>query len=139
MFDEVQLFGVRQSAVGEPKFFIESFGIDDEGIPFPPGNRPTVIERVIGISAKLSLLSPSVGVDDPVVVIAAANEDEYTFTIEVLHELYTISSLELARPSRRFAKQEHWIVFQEIALTQFVEVTRLALQRRNLVDIGNVF
>src|SRR5438876_2587130 len=134
----MQLLGVGQTAVGEPKFFVESLGVDNKRVALPLRHGPTIIKRVVRISAKLSLLSPSVRVDDSVVVIAATDEDKYSFPIGVLNELNSIASLELARPAGRFAKQEHWIVFQEIALAQLVQVPRPALERSNLIDISNV-
>src|SRR5262245_34762261 len=112
----MQLFGMRQTAVAEPKLLIEAFGINNKRVAFPLTDRAAVIQRVVGIAAKLTLLGPSVRVDNSVVSIAAADKDENTLPVPVLIELDAVRQLVLTRAAWRHAEQEHGIVFQEIAL-----------------------
>ena len=79
-----------------------------------------VVERVVGVAANLSLLGPSIRINDPVIPITASDEYENTFSVPVLSELKAVRQLELARAARRHAKQVHRIVFQKIALAQFI-------------------
>src|SRR5207249_10394872 len=97
---------MRKSAVGKPKLFIETLRVDDQRILFEFPDRAAVVERIVGIAPKLALLRPSVGVDDPVVVVAAANEDKDALAITVLDKLYSIRKLELAGSARRHAVQK---------------------------------
>src|SRR6266487_1436637 len=99
----MKLFGMRKAAVGKPKFFIETLGVDDQRIFLPFSNRAAVIERIVGITAKLALLRASVRVNNPVVVIAATDEDKDALAIAVLNKLYSVRKLELPRPTGRHA------------------------------------
>src|SRR5262245_50447472 len=82
-FDQVKLVGMRESPIGKPKLLVEAFRVDDEGLAFPLPDRAAVVERIVRISAKLTLLRTPIRIDNAIVAVAAANEDENSFAITV--------------------------------------------------------
>src|SRR5256885_16874428 len=74
--NQLQLISMRQPAVGEPEILVEPARVDDQRVAFPLGDRPAVKQRVFVISADLALMAAAVGVDDAVVVVAAADQHE---------------------------------------------------------------
>src|SRR4051812_10741134 len=103
----MQFVGMRQTAVAEPEFLVETFGVDDESVAFPLPYRSTIIERVIGIAAELTLLLPAIGIDDPVIAVATPDENKYPFTVAVFCKLDAVRQLILTRAARRHAKHVH--------------------------------
>src|SRR5262245_23981578 len=103
----MELIGMRKPAITEPEFLIESLGVHDESVAFPFAHRPAVIKRVIRIAAKLALLSPTVGVDDPVIAIAATDQYKNALPIPILVELKPVGQLVLTRAARRHAVEVH--------------------------------
>src|SRR5206468_5475103 len=67
-----------------------------------------------------------------------ANEDPNPLPGWLLNKLNSVTQLELARSTRRLAKQKQRIVFQEIALPQFVQVSSPPLKGRHFVDVGDI-
>src|SRR5215510_390056 len=135
----MKLVCMRKAAVAEPKFFVGTFRVDNERLSFPLADRPSVIQWIVGIAAKLALLLPAVGVDDPVIAITATDKDEDSLAIPVLIELNAIGQLVLSWAPWRHAVQIHGIVFQEIALSQFIEIASPFLKWRDFIHIRNVF
>src|SRR5215831_13876570 len=99
----MKLFGVRKTAVAEPKLLVEPFGVDHERIAFPIADGTPIVEGIVGITTKLTLLSTSICVDDPVIAVAAADQHENPFSIPVFIELKSIGQLILTRTARRHA------------------------------------
>src|SRR5262249_6831576 len=138
-FDQVKLLGVRKAAITHPKFFIEAFRVDNEGIAFPLADGASVVQGVVRIATKLTLLSAPIGVDDPVIAVSTADKYENPLSIAVFIELNTIGQLILPRTSGRHTVEKHWIVFQEVALAQFVQVASPLLKWRHFVDVADIF
>jgi len=129
---------MRKPAVAEPKLLVEALRIDNEGLPFPLADGPSVIEWIIRIAAKLALLLSAVGVDDPIIAIPAADKNEDPLAIAVFIELNAVGQLVLSWTSGRHAVQIHGIIFQEIALSQFIKIASPFLEWRHFVDVRNV-
>src|SRR4026207_2416872 len=115
---------MRQTAVGEPEVLVESAGIDHQGVTFPFSHSAAVIERVIVIAAHLTLLSAPVHLDDPVVAVAAADQDENPLTLAIFDELHAVGQLELTDSPWRLAVEVRRVVLQESALTRGVQRQR---------------
>src|SRR5262249_49674507 len=129
---------MRQSAVGEPEFLVETFCIDNERVTFPFADGSAIVERIVRIAAKLALLCTPVGIDDAIVSIAATYEGKHTFPVTVFIELNSVRQLILPGPTRRHAVQKHRVVFKKTALPELVQISGPFLERSNLVDIGDV-
>src|SRR5215831_12050031 len=61
-FDQLQLIGVRQSAVSEPEVLVKPARINNKrpGVPLRDG--PAIVQRVLVIAADLALMASAVGV-----------------------------------------------------------------------------
>src|SRR5262249_41043412 len=118
--NQMKLFGMRKPTIGEPKLLVEAFRVDHERIAFPFTHRTSVVERIVCIAANLPLLRPPVSIDNPVISISTTDEHENPFAIPVFTELNAIRQLELSGTTGRHAVQKHRVVFEEVALSQFV-------------------
>src|SRR5215470_462181 len=108
---------MRKTAVGEPEFLIEIFGIYYQRIAFPVSQRAAVERREIFV---IWFQRPAVGINQSPVVIAAADQDEYSLFLAIFQELNSIWQLKLTRASGRHAREKHWIALQKTALPQFI-------------------
>src|SRR5215467_6351735 len=81
---QLQLVRVRQAAVGEPEILVETTGVDSEGVALPLTNRSAVEQRVLVVATHLPLVAAAVGIDDAVVVVAAADQHEDPLPYAVL-------------------------------------------------------
>src|SRR5580765_5460071 len=73
---QLELLRMGNTAVGEPEVLVEARGADDECVPFPLADRAAVVERIVIVAFDLALLATAVVVDDPIVAVAAAEQDE---------------------------------------------------------------
>src|SRR5207253_6235854 len=107
-------------------------------IPFPLCHRTAVVKRIVVISTKLALLRTAICINDAIVTIATSDEYEDALPVAVFSELNSVRKLELTRPARRHAIQEHRVVFQNVLLPKLVQIPRPLLKRRHLVHIADV-
>src|SRR5436305_8430390 len=112
----MKLIGMGKAAVAEPKLLVETFRVDDERFAFPFADGTSVVKGIIRIASNLAFLLPSIGVDDSIVAITAADKHEDPFAIPVFIELQPIRQLVLTRTARRHTVQVHRIVFEKISL-----------------------
>src|SRR5215510_1284366 len=95
--------------------------------------RVSVIKGISVVAANIALLRPPVGIDEVPIMIAAAVHQENPVEGFVFQELNAVRQLKLSNGSRRFARQKHWIIFEEISLTVFVKIARPFLKRRDSI------
>src|SRR5262245_12483904 len=74
--DQFQLVGVGKASVGEPEVLVESPRVDDQRLTLPFSHSAAVIQRVVIVTAHLTGMGAPVQVDDAVVAVSAANQDE---------------------------------------------------------------
>src|SRR5262245_60132618 len=107
----MKLFGMRKASVAEPELFVQSFGVDNEGVAFPLTSRVSVIQGIRVIAAKISLLRSSVGIDEMPIVIAASGHHKNSSESFLLQKLIPIRHLKLAHGSGRLAREKHRVIF----------------------------
>src|SRR5258706_12514057 len=100
LFNQLQLIGVRQAAVREPEIFVEAARVNRERVAIPLANRAAIEQRVLVVSTDLALVAAAVGVDDAVVVVAAADQAEDPLPAAIFDELKAGRQLELAWAAR---------------------------------------
>src|SRR5215831_7879432 len=100
LLDQLQLIGVWQTAIREPEVLIETARVGHERVAVPLRDRSSVEQRILVVSTDLTLMAAAVGVDDPVVVVAAADQHEDALARAVFDELQAGLELELTRAAR---------------------------------------
>src|SRR5262245_10442195 len=113
-----------KTAIGEPEGLIETLGVDDKRVHVPFAGRTAVIQRIVRVAARVAALRTPIQIDEPPVVIAAANQHKNALPFLLFQKLDSVRKLELTRPPWRLAEQKRGIVFQEILLAEFEEVPR---------------
>src|SRR2546428_2702207 len=134
----MQLLGMRQTAVVEPEFLIETLDVHNQRVSLPLADGAAVVERVVRVTVDLADLDAPIGPDFPPIAVTAGEQYPDAAEVGILDKLESVNLLVLARSSGRFAKQIHRIVFQEIALAILVQVSRPFLHGSDLVDICDV-
>src|SRR6185503_14711987 len=92
LFNEVKLFGMRQTTVIKPEFLVDA--------------------------VDLANLLATIGVDDSAVAVAAAEKHQNAIEVGIFDELEAVDLLKLSRASGRLAGQVHRVILQEIALAK---------------------
>src|SRR5436190_2705554 len=134
--DERELVRVRQPAVREPEVLVEAGRAHDERVAFPVRDRAAVVERVVVVALHLALLIAAIHVDDAVVAIAAADQNEDALARRILNELHTVRRLELPHGARVLAVQEARVVGEMALLAVLVKTERPRLKRRDSRRVG---
>ena len=102
----MKLRRMRKTTIAKPKLLVEIFRVDDQRIPFPAAYRAAVVERMAEIPLIGVQRIPAVGIDEPPIVIAAADEDPNSLPVWLLNKLNSITKLELPRSTGRLAKKK---------------------------------
>ena len=61
-------------------------------VAFPLADGAAVVQRIVVVAADLPLMAAAVGIDDAVVVVAAADQHEDPLPLAVLDELHAVAA-----------------------------------------------
>src|SRR5262249_37044482 len=90
---QVQLLGVRKTAVGKPEFFIEALCVPTQRVPFPVSHRSAIVKRVVIVAAALPTLDSPIGIDEMPVAVCTSHQDKNAITALLLHKLDAVTRL----------------------------------------------
>src|SRR5436190_16519225 len=130
---------MRQTTVVEPEFLVETADVHHQRVSLPTAYRTAVIQGIIRVAVNLADMRTSVQIHDSPIAVASTEEHEDPIERWVFNKLKSVNLLVLTRASRRLAKEKHRIVFQETPLPVLIQVSGPFLERRDLVDIRDVF
>src|SRR6185369_13826357 len=98
---------MRQPAIRKPKVFIEPNRIDYERVALPLAGSAAIVERIVVIAGNQTRRAILPHIDDPVIVVAAAHQEENSLASPVLHELHSEARFILTRTAGRLAIEVH--------------------------------
>ena len=87
---EPELVGMRKTAVGEPEILVESPGIGHQRVALPFSHGTAVVQRIVVIAPDLTRVPAAIHLDDPIVAVAAADQDENPLPVAVFDKLHAV-------------------------------------------------
>src|SRR5215471_15956199 len=129
---------MRKAAIGKPELFIEVCRFQNERIAIPLADRAAVVQGVVTVPLNLSCVDAAIGVNQTIIPIAASDKYENALEVTVLDELHSIRKLIFPRSAWRFTIEKHRIVFQKVALAEFVQILSPTLKRCDFCGIRNI-
>src|SRR5688572_23731234 len=125
---------MRKPAARHPKLLVEAHGIHDQRVAFPAPHGGSV---VAGDRFGCGSNGASIRMDDPPVPISAPMEDKNPAQLRLFDKLKAVGHLELTRTSGRKTSCQR-IALQQRALPELIDGPCPWLERRDLIDVGDV-
>src|SRR5580658_9262728 len=112
----MQTFGVGLASVGEPEFFVETYGVDNQSVFLPMADRSAIVSANCIVRLPLGT---AIGIDDPPVAVATSQKHQNAPQLLLFDELKSMRSLKLAR-SARWKTAGKGIVLEQAALAVLI-------------------